>query len=64
MKRVAAAIAGVALVGAVTVGCDPGPECIESHSEMTWVPMYNGKTTTLQPVWTTVCTKYETETPK
>lgn len=64
MKRVAAALAGVALVGSLTVACDPGPECLESHLETTYMPVYNGKTTTIQPVYTTVCDRYAEETPK
>ncbi|CAD80140.1 gp18 [Streptomyces phage phiBT1] len=53
------AAVGVAAVAMLTLSaCDTGPECIESHSEMHMMPVYNGKTTILQPVWTTVCTKY------
>ncbi|QAX94742.1 hypothetical protein HOV12_gp50 [Streptomyces phage Lilbooboo] len=58
MKRVAAAVAGVVLVGALTVECDDGPPCVDSHVETTWMPVFNGKTTTLQPVITTVCDRY------
>lgn len=61
MKRVAATVAGVALVGALTVGCDPGPECKNGHSVMTMMPVFNGKTTTYQPMWTFVCDEYEKE---
>jgi hypothetical protein len=64
VKRVAAAVAVTAVVALGLTGCDPGPECIESHSELTWVPVFNGKTSTLQPVWTSVCTEYAKETPK
>ena len=64
MKRVAVAVAGVVLVGSLTVACDPGPECVKSHSELTWVPVFNGKTSTIHPVWTSVCDEYAKESPK
>jgi hypothetical protein len=58
------ALAGAALVGALTTGCDDGPECIRSHTDWHFIPVYNGKTTTL--VWTpyTVCDEYAKESAK
>lgn len=57
-------IAAFALI-LIGAGCasEPARTCIESHSEMYMMPMYNAalKMTTLQPMWRTVCDKYEDE---
>jgi len=60
-KRVAAAVVGVALVGALTTACDTGPECVESHTTVTLIPVFNGKTTTLVPTTQVICDRYAKE---
>ncbi|QBZ73415.1 hypothetical protein SEA_HEATHER_45 [Streptomyces phage Heather] len=58
-RAVATSLAGLALVGSVSLtACDPGPECVESHLETQWQPIFNGKTTTLHPVMISVCDRY------
>ena len=61
-KRAAVVAVSVVAAAAVLTGCDPGPECVKSHGEMTLVPIWTGKTTTIQPVWTDVCDEYAKET--
>lgn len=61
MKRAAVAVVSVALVGALTTACDTGPACVESHTTVTLIPVFNGKTTTLVPTTQVVCDRYEGE---
>jgi hypothetical protein len=57
-------LAGLAAVGALTLtGCDDGPECLHGHTEITLMPVFNGKTTTLVPVSNFECDEYAKETP-
>jgi len=59
-KRVAAAVVGVALVGALTTGCeDDGAVCVHSHLETQLIPVMTGKTTTLVPHMVSVCDRWE-----
>lgn len=60
MKRIALAVAGVALVAASATACDTGPECLDSHVVTSYVPVYNAttKTTSIHPVFTVVCDRY------
>lgn len=63
-KRMALALAGVALVAASATACgDDGPPCVESYTAWHFIPVYNGKTTT--QVWTPyqVCTRYADPSP-
>lgn len=62
--RVLLAVAALVIMTLSLTACEPGPECIRSHSEMTWVPVWTGKTSTLHPVWTSVCDSYAKETAK
>ncbi|MET8691760.1 hypothetical protein ABZV65_04345 [Streptomyces bauhiniae] len=65
MKRsTAVAVVGAVLVGTLVTGCDTGPECLRSHTDVTYLPIYNGKTTTIQPVFNVVCDEYAKEPPK
>ncbi|QAY26966.1 hypothetical protein SEA_SHAWTY_42 [Streptomyces phage Shawty] len=59
-KRVAvAAVVAVAALG--LTGCDDGPECVDSHTTVTLIPVFNGKTTTLVPTTQVVCDRYADE---
>lgn len=44
-------------------GCDDR-ECLESHLELTWMPVYNATTgtTTLSPQWLPVCDEWTPRT--
>jgi hypothetical protein len=64
-KARAVFLAGLAAVGALTLtGCDDGPECLEGHTEVTLMPVFNGKTTTLVPVTNFECDVYAKESEK
>lgn len=58
MKRAAVAVAGVALVGALSA-CDPGPECADwdTRTHLVTSVGVNGKPTT-HLVTETVCVRY------
>lgn len=62
-KKTASAVALVALCGALTVGCDTGPDCKRGHIQVTLVPSYNAatKTSTVRQVQTYICDEYEKE---
>jgi hypothetical protein len=62
MRVAAVALGAVALVMVTATACDDGPECLDSHTVTNFVPVYNAttKTTTVQPVITVVCDRYET----
>lgn len=64
MKRVAVAVAGVALVGALTA-CDPGPTCAQyaTTTHLVTAVGVSGKVTT-HLVTDTVCVRYEEAEPK
>jgi hypothetical protein len=53
----------VALLG--LSACDPGPECIKDHTEITYTTVIgpNGSVS-LQPTFTDVCDEYAKETAK
>lgn len=64
-KTAALALAGLTLAGTVALtGCDPGPPCEQWSSTMEVVPVFNGKTTTVQLVPVTTCVKYGPEPTK
>ncbi|WP_030855262.1 hypothetical protein [Streptomyces sp. NRRL S-475] len=56
-------VAVLVLFMLLCTGCDDGPDCKRSHTETQWVPVFNGKTTTIHPVFVSVCDEYE-ETSK
>ncbi|MFJ9318830.1 hypothetical protein [Streptomyces globisporus] len=52
--------ASLAAMAALTLsGCEDGPECLSGHTELVTVPVFNGKTTTIQTTSRFVCDKYE-----
>ncbi|MER8014247.1 hypothetical protein ACIQ7S_03680 [Streptomyces griseoluteus] len=65
MKRnTAVAVVGAVLVGALTTGCDTGPECVRDHTETSYAMTWNGKTMVPVTVFTVVCDEYAKEPAK
>ena len=56
-------VLGLILAVGLLSGCEDR-ECLESHLELTWMPMYQPatQTTTLSPMWLPVCDRYAPET--
>jgi hypothetical protein len=67
MRKTIAACAAVAAGMLALSACniDDGPRCVSSHMETQWVTVIGPKgAVSMHPVFTTVCDRYETPTPK
>jgi hypothetical protein len=54
-RRFVVVLVATVLIGLGLSACDPGKPCKRYAQTITWMPVFNGKTTTLHPVFSSTC---------